>query len=754
VTLRLVLGLLLTIAALAVAGRRVWWLSRLIRTGQPAPGRTDGAAARLRAEVAEVFGQRKLLKWSVPGLAHFLTFWGFVILGLTIIEAWGALFDRDFHIPLIGRWQALGFLEDFFAVAVLVGISIFAVLRVRNAPARRQRASRFYGSHTRAAWVILGMISLVIVTLLLYRAAQVNTGAFPFGESRWAFASWGLAQLLEPLGESANEAIETIFLLGNVAVILTFLVIVVYSKHLHIALAPVNVATKRVPDGLGPLLPVTDARGVPVDFSDPENLDEDQTFGRGKVEDFTWRGMLDFATCTECGRCQSQCPAWNTGKPLSPKLVIMDLRDHLFAKAPYLLDGGGQDPAKTGVDEGGPEATEPGAQHGGVPESGFWRVPQPGAAQAARPLVGTLEEGGVIDPDVLWSCTTCGACVEQCPVDIEHVDHIVDMRRYQVLVESAFPSEAGAMLRNIENKGNPWGLSERAREEWTEGLGFEVRRVDPGEPIPDDVEWLYWVGCAGALEDRSKKVTRAFAELLRAAGVEFAILGAGETCTGDPARRLGNEFLFQMQVQQNVETLETVRPRRIVTTCPHCFNTLANEYPQIPWTYEIVHHTQLLGRLVDEGRLTPVQPVDQLVTYHDPCYLGRHNKVYTPPREVLSTVPGLRQQEMHRCKERGFCCGAGGARMWMEEKIGKRVNVERVDEALSLDPDVVSTACPYCMVMLSDAVTAKQSAGEARQDVEVLDVAQILRRSLASPGPAVEPAPRPEPRPDPQPVAD
>ncbi len=734
-TVRLVLGLLFTVAALAIAGRRVWWLSRLVRTGQPAPGRMAGVPSRLRAELAEVLGQRKLLTWSVPGVAHFLTFWGFIVLILTIIEAWGGLFDRNFHIPGIGRWAAIGFIEDLFAVGVLVGIVTFAILRIRQAPARRQRDSRFYGSHTRAAWVILGMIALVIITLLIYRGAQINTGVFPFGDTPWAFASWTVAKVLHPLGESANDVIETVFLLGNVAVILAFLVIVVYSKHLHIALAPLNVGAKRVPDGLGPLLPVTDAAGKPIDFEDAENLDEDQAFGRGKIEDFTWKGMLDFATCTECGRCQSQCPAWNTGKPLSPKLVIMDLRDHLFAKAPYLLAGSPETTAATGVDEGGPEAAEAGAAHGGVPESGFWRVPEPGAAQADRPLVGTAEEGGVIDPDVLWSCTTCGACVEQCPVDIEHVDHIVDMRRYQVLIESAFPSEAGVMLRNIENKGNPWGLNDSAREEWTADLDFEVRRVAPGEPIPADVEYLFWVGCAGALEDRSKKTTRAFAELLHAAGVEFAILGAGETCTGDPARRLGNEFLFQMQAMQNVETLNSIGATKIVATCPHCFNTLANEYPQNGGNYEVVHHTQLLGRLVEEGRLTPVTPIDQLVTYHDPCYLGRHNKVYTPPREVLSTVPGLRQQEMHRCKERGFCCGAGGARMWMEEKIGKRINVERVDEALALDPDVVSTACPYCMVMLSDAVTAKKQSGEAREDVEVLDVAQILRRSLAVPDP-------------------
>jgi Fe-S oxidoreductase len=741
VVVRLVLGLLFTVVAFAVAGRRVWWLRRLIGTGQPAPGRMDEVPARLRAEVSEVFGQRKLLRWSVPGLAHFFTFWGFIVLALTIIEAWGGLFDRDFHIPWVGRWRAVGFAEDFFAVAVLAGIVTFAVLRLRNAPARQHRASRFYGSHTRAAWVILGMISLVVLTLLLYRGAQVNTGVFPYGRSRWAFASWAVGKALHPLGGDANDVIETVFLLGNVAVILAFLVIVVYSKHLHIALAPLNVAAKRVPDGLGALLPVTDAAGAPVDFTDPENLDEDQVFGRGKVEDFTWKGMLDFATCTECGRCQSQCPAWNTGKPLSPKLVIMDLRDHLFAKAPYLLAGspqnGAGESAVTGIEEGGPESAH------GVPESGFGRLPTPGAPQAQRPLVGTAEELGVIDPDVLWSCTTCGACVEQCPVDIEHVDHIVDMRRYQVLVESSFPSEAGVMLRNIENNGNPWGLSERAREDWTDGLDFDVPRVHPGEPIPDEVEYLFWVGCAGALEDRSKKVTRAFAELLTAAGVQFAILGAGETCTGDPARRLGNEFLFQTQAAQNVETLNSIGARKIVATCPHCFNTLSNEYPTSGGHYQVVHHTQLLAHLVAEGRLTPVKPLDQLVTYHDPCYLGRHNKVYTPPREVLATIPGLRQQEMHRCKERGFCCGAGGARMWMEEKIGKRINVERIDEALTLNPDLVSTACPYCMVMLTDAVTAKKQSGEAREDVEVLDVAQILRRSLAAP--AAEPQPQPVP---------
>jgi Fe-S oxidoreductase len=303
-----------------------------------------------------------------------------------------------------------------------------------------------------------------------------------------------------------------------------------------------------------------------------------------------------------------------------------------------------------------------------------------------------------------------------------------------VLIESAFPQEGATMLNNLERRGNPWGMAEDKRLEWITELDFEVPVIDG--KIGNDVEYLFWVGCAGALEDRAKKTTKAIAELLHTAGVKFAVLGPMETCTGDPARRMGNEFVYSMLAQQNIETLNDAGVKKVIASCPHCFNTISREYPQLGGNYEVIHHTQLLARLVEEGKLTPVSKVEEKITYHDPCFLGRHNKVYTPPRQLIDAVPGTQAEEMHRCKNRGFCCGAGGARMWLEERIGKRINEERIDEALALNPDTISTACPYCMVMLGDAVNAKKAAGQARQELEVIDVAQLLVRSVRSGKPA------------------
>lgn len=727
--IRLVLGLGLTAVVVSLALKRVWWLYRLVMAGQPASGRTDNVGSRIWAQVSEVFGQRKLLKWSIPGLAHFFTMWGFFILITVYIEAYGTLFQPNFHIPIVGRWNALGFLQDFIALAVLAGITTFTIIRLRSEPKAYGRSSRFYGSHTGGAWLILFMIFLVIFSYAIFRGAAVNTGNFPYGHG--AFFSHAMGALMHPLGPTVNEWVETFALLAHIAVALIFLLIVLHSKHLHIFLAPINVTFKRLPDGLGPLLPM-ESGGKPINFEDPG---EDDVFGRGKIEDFTWKANLDFATCTECGRCQSQCPAWNTGKPLSPKLVIMDLRDHWMAKAPYIL-GEKETPLESTPEGGLGEALrgEKRAEEHHVPESGFGRVLGSGPEQATRPLVGTAEQRGVIDPDVLWSCVTCGACVEQCPVDIEHVDHIVDMRRYQVMMESEFPSELSVLFKNLETKGNPWGQNASDRTNWIDEVDFDVPVYGEDVDSFDGFEYLFWVGCAGAYDDKAKKTTKAVAELLAIAGVKYLVLGTGESCNGDSARRSGNEFLFQQLAQQAVETLDGVFEgvetvdRKIVVTCPHCFNTLGKEYRQLGANYTVLHHTQLLNRLVRDQKLVPVTPVSQDITYHDPCYLGRHNKVYEAPRELIGFA-GANLTEMPRHAERSFCCGAGGARMWMEEHIGKRINHERVDEALATNAATIATGCPFCRVMVTDGVNDRQEEA-GRSGVEVLDVAQILLGSL------------------------
>ena len=679
---RIVVGMAVTALALAVAGRRFLYLFRLVGVGHGDPARFRNVPGRLWAELVEVGGQKKLFKRTVPGLAHAFTFWGFTILLLTIIEAFGDLFSKTFHIPGIGTSPVLGFIEDFFAVAVLVALGVFAVIRLVNSPARRERSSRFYGSHLDAAWVTLALIASVMVTLIGYRAAQVRTGNFPYGTSWAPFASRLVSVLFHPAGHGAALNAETTLLLLNVAVIMGFLVFLSYSKHLHIAFAPINVATSRRPRALGPLYSTPDM--------DMENVSEDTVFGAGQVEHFSWKQLLDTFTCTECGRCQDACPAWNTGKPLNPKLLVMGLRDRLLEDGPLLL-------AAKGAAADGPAA----------------------AALAERPSL----VPGTIEDDVLWSCLTCGACVEQCPVDIEHVDAIVDMRRYEVLMESRFPSEAGLMLRNIENQGDPWGLGAAKRAEWTEALDFEVPIIEGA--IPDDIEYLYWVGCAGALDERARKATQATARLLHRAGVRFGILGPRESCTGDPARRIGNEYLYQEMGKANISTLNEIGAKKVVASCPHCFNALGREYPDLGGNFEVIHHSQLLGHLVAEGRLSP-GTMQASVTYHDPCYLGRHNRIFDEPRAVLDAIDGVKQVEMRRCREKSFCCGAGGSRMWMEETIGKRVNLERTDEALTTGADVVSTACPYCLIMLDDAVRARQR----EDDVKVLDLSQVVEASL------------------------
>ncbi|AEV81071.1 Fe-S oxidoreductase [Actinoplanes sp. SE50] len=702
-----VLSVAVTVVAVALAVRAVLTITRVIRSGQPAPERFTDKGTRTKTLLRESVGHTRMLKWSAIGAAHWFVMFSFIILSSLVLEAYWEVVTPHGELPLIGEWSIFGFVTEWFGILGTIGILYLILVRQRNKPGATKR-SRFLGSTMWQAYFVESIIVGVLVCGFLIRGFKVANGTFPY--PTWAAPlSHAIGGVL-PAWHDAPTWVALVKLLISMGWLITISLNPTMGVAWHRFLAFFNIFFKRSPEkpagsGLGALKPMM-SEGKPLDFeeADPEK----DLFGVAQVEQFTWKGLLDFSTCTECGRCQSQCPAWNTAKPLSPKLLVLSLRDHAYAKAPYLLAGGGKD--LTGEEK----ATEAQLAHMDVLA----------LAEGNRPLIGGVDENGVIDPDVLWSCTTCGACVEQCPVDIEHIDHIVDMRRYQVLIESSFPSEAGVMLRNLENKGNPWGAPQNTREDWTKGLDFEVPRVGETE----DFDYLFWVGCAGAFEDRAKKTTRAVATLLHEAGVNYAILGEGETCTGDPARRIGNEFIFQMLAQQNVETLTEAfgdrKVKRIVATCPHCFNTLGNEYEQLGLKVEVVHHTQLLAHLVKEGKLTPVQPIDGDITYHDPCYLGRHNRVFDAPREVLGETGNL--IEMPRNSERSFCCGAGGARMWMEERIGKRINVERTEEALATGAKTIAVGCPFCYTMIGDGVTGKGK----QEEVEVVDVATVLLRSL------------------------
>jgi Fe-S oxidoreductase len=500
---------------------------------------------------------------------------------------------------------------------------------------------------------------------LLWHASQISLGLNEYPAS-WAPVSGLLAQTLRgPL----VPYIERIAVWAHVLIILTFLVYLPYSKHLHIAVAAINVYFGR-----------TRSRGrlEPIDFDKPE---EEVRFGTARVTDMTWKQMLDTASCTECGRCQDVCPAYATGKALSPKLLIMAMRDQLMTEGPKALVA-----------------------------KGSYEPP---------PIV-----PNAVTDDIVWDCVTCGACVRECPVGIEHIDHIIDLRRNLVMVESRFPEEAGAMLRDVDRSSNPWGKPQADRTLWAEGLG--VRVLQPGE-VPPDV--LFWVGCAPAFDERAKQAAISTAKLLLMAGVDFAILGQREACTGDPARRMGDEYTFQRLAGQNVATLNETGVKKIVTTCPHCFNTIGNEYTDFGGKYEVVHHTEFLAELVREGKLAPL-PSERTITYHDSCYLARHNDVRSQPRELVDAVG--KAIEMPRNRERTFCCGAGGARMWMEEKRGRPINQERVREAAATGAETLAVACPFCTVMLDDGVR------ESGAKMQVIDLATLLaeavekRRKLAT----------------------
>lgn len=697
-----------TVVGVAVFARGVAVIVRTIRIGRPLPGRWAPVGPRLATLVREVLGHGRFQHRPVVRVAHWVVMVSFPVLVVTLVTGYGQLVDPRYGLPLLAHLVPLEWAIETFAWLGLVGIVYLAVLRQRvrpraSEPEAVQRRSRFFGSNQGWAYVVEATILLVVVAVLALRGLEYALGvqdgeawatALHFPLTAWFGEAWVSAEAATL--ETAVVVVALVKILVSNAWFVVVGLLPTMGVAWHRFLAVVNVYARREVDGrpaLGPLVPLRDAAGEPLDLTAVDDLPEDLRLGVGAVEDLPWKGLLDVATCTECGRCQDQCPAWATGKPLSPKLLTLALRDQAAATAPYV---------------------QAARAAGASPEA------------LADPHLGVdLVGSGVIDADALWACTMCGACVQQCPVDIEHVDTIVDIRRYQTLMESAFPAELGGTFTKMERRGNPWGLPARQRLDWAKGLEFDVPVVGADVESAADVDWLFWVGCAGAFEDRAKRTTRAVAELLHAAGVTFAVLGDGETCTGDPARRAGNEALYQMLAAQNVETLNEVGAQRIVVTCAHCFNTISREYPAMGGRYEVLHHTQLLDTLVTEGRLRFAPGVGEdadgaTVTYHDPCYLGRHNEVYEPPRELLAAA-GVTVAEMPRNREASFCCGAGGARVWMEETIGERIGTVRAAEAVATGAGAIATACPFCTVMLSDGVAAHARGAAGGDDQQAAD---------------------------------
>jgi Fe-S oxidoreductase len=774
----LVLCFVIPLVGWALLFRQIGRFVALYRLGQADGSRTGDPGARTWTVAKEFFGHTRMSRLPVVAAAHWFTALSFFVLFATLVNAFFQLVQPDYRLPVIGHFAPFEWVIEFFAWTGLIGILVLIVIRQRNHPrsaaGEAGRRSRFFGSTWWQAYYVEFTILAVCFCILVLRTLEAaivklhepaTSLGLHFPLTGWLSGIWS--------GLSLPTLANWVYLVAMIKILVSFAWMITISLQptmgvaWHRFLAFPNIWFKREASGrtaLGALKPMTMGEGKPFSLEAMEALgeveDEDAAepvLGVGKVEDFTWKGLLDFSTCTECGRCQSQCPAWNTDKPLSPKLLMMTLRDHAEAKTPYLRalreEGGNSERALELV---GANAT------GDSADAVNWaELSLVGATgyDLASPLTAYDPHGpdAVIDEDVLWSCTTCGACVEQCPVDIEHVDHIVDMRRYQTLIESAFPAELGGLFKNLEGKGNPWGMGARARLDWAKDLPFPVRVLGEDIEKASDVDWLFWVGCAGAYEDRAKKTTRAVAELLDTAGVSFAVLGNGETCTGDSARRAGNEVLFQTLAAQNIETMGEFGVTKVVVTCAHCFNTIKNEYAQLGAKFEVVHHTQLLNRLVRDKKLVPVaRPADvpgmsssknaastaETVTYHDPCYLGRHNNVYAPPRELIGALPGVELKEMERSKEKSFCCGAGGARMWMEEKLGTRINMNRTEEALATGAERIAIGCPFCRVMISDGLTAKQAEGVGAE-VEVVDVAQMLlaavKRNVTTPEAAEAP---------------
>jgi Fe-S oxidoreductase len=642
--------------------------------------RWDQIPTRLITAAGLVLGNWRVAsrkRYWLSGLAHTMIFWGFITLQIRTLNFLldGVHENASFQSLFGDIYTYYRPVMDLFDVLVIVGVGVAAFQRIVLRPGRL--------TFNIDAWIILGLIDFLMITDVMANSFEI--ALHRGGEDYFTFFGFGVANLWDRvgLGGSAAEGLHTAFWYAHLIDFLVFLCFLPFSKHSHVISVFFNVFFRTL-QPTGVLQPMPDLETLEV-------------FGAARVKDFTWKQVLDFYTCTECGRCEVNCPAFLTGKALSPKKIMHDLRRttqlHVVpAFSPQKLRS----------------------------------IPLDGEMNE------TIEHVGF---DPVWDCVTCGACQEQCPVFIEHISEIMEMRRFLVMNEANMPELAAATLMQLEQRGHPWRGTTLTRTSWMEDMGVEVPRFDGRQ------EYLYWVGCSGALVERNLPVTQAVARLLMQAGVSFGVLGEEESCSGDPARRLGNEYLFQMQAQQNVETFNSKGVKKIVTNCPHCFNTFKNEYSQLDGHYEVVHHSELLAQLVKEGRLKPKDGMAQKVTYHDSCYLGRHNGVFDAPREIISSLPAAELVEMPRNRRTGLCCGAGGSHMWLEESKGKRINNERSEEAQATGAQVVATACPLCIQMFEDGIPAVQPDETKR--MRVLDVAELLESAtVPAAGPQREPAPR------------
>ncbi|MGQ9557525.1 MAG: (Fe-S)-binding protein [Desulfurispora sp.] len=667
---KLLVFVILLATALGLFGRAVQQKWQLLHLGRPV--RYGQHRQRLRDFVVYVLGQKKLLQERF-GLVHVVIFWGFIIISLGTLQFVGEGLFPSWRLPLLGEWPWFYFTLNLVSLAVLLALAAAAWRRYVVRPARL--------THSRDAAIILLCISGLIITELLAGGSRWLATSEP--HLNRALVYQAVAAVMQAGGLKARAAqLAEMYWWLHVLILLSFLSYIPRSKHLHMLAAPLNVYL-RTP---GP-------RGGQLALLDLED-EESERFGAAQISDFTQKQLLDLFACAECGRCQDNCPAYLSGKPLSPKKLINNLKHHLLEQGPLLAA------RRNGA---GVEETT-GAEHGEEqPEALLWEA--------------------TVTPDEVWSCTTCFACQQACPVSNEHIPKIIDLRRYLVLDEGTMPGEAVLASRNVEKNGNPWGVGWNKRADWAADLNL------PTAGEAEQFDWLYWVGCAGAFDLRSQKVARAVVQVLQAAGLKIAILGAEEKCCGDSIRRLGNEYLYQSLAQENIEVLQNYGVKNIVTHCPHCLNTLKSEYPQLGARFNVLHHTQLIAALIEEGKLKfkPDVPPVQLA-YHDSCYLGRYNREFAAPRRVLEQIPGLKLLEAERNKSFSFCCGAGGGRMWLEERQGERINRMRTEQLLKTNPDALGVNCPFCLTMLEDGLKMQEI-----EHVAVLDVAELVAGAIEMP---------------------